>query len=227
MIRINLLPTAKRKRAKSSRPPTGSRAGIMLAAGVIGWFTLAGAGYYKLDVMAAEALAVRDDAKKNKERADEIRKLIDEDALQARLRKVEDLKRAIEKLEEQRRTPVYVMFELASILSTGKLPDIDEEKQRKIEAADPQAKLNPSWDSSSVWLTEVKDDGSGLLSISGSARDPADLDEFVKRMRSSVRFSSVSHADFSAKQSAAKRKGEAAQSRQYTFSISAMVGFWN
>ena len=227
MIRINLLPAAKRKRAKAKAAAPENRIAILLVAGLLGWIGLAASGFYFLDTIQAEALAIRADTAKNKARAEEIRKLIDEEALQARRRKVEDLKKAIAALEAQRRTPVFVMFELASVLSTGKLPDIDEEKQRKIEASDPQAKLNPAWDATSVWLSDIKDDGSGTLKLSGAARDPADLDEFVKRMRSSVRFSSVSHAEFVAKAEVQKRREETLQSRQYTFTITAAVSFWD
>ena len=83
MIRINLLPTAKRKRAKATRTASGGKIGFVLVSMGIAWLALAGAGYYKLDVMATEALAIRADAKKAKERAEEIRKLIDDDRIVA------------------------------------------------------------------------------------------------------------------------------------------------
>jgi Tfp pilus assembly protein PilN len=226
MIRVNLLPAVKRKRSRPSASASPiNKAVVVLAAGALSLVALAGTGFYILDMMQNEALALRAEAGKNKARAEEIRKLIDEEALQARLRKVDELKKAIEKLEAQRRTPVFVMFELANVLSTGKLPDIDEEKQRKIEATDPQAKLNPTWDATSVWVTGLEEKA-GDIKINGAARDPADLDEFIKRLRSSVRFSSVSHAGFVAKTGTGKAKDEA-QGRQYTFTIDATVSFWD
>ena len=46
-------------------------------------------------------------------------------------------------------------------------------------------------------------------------------------MRSSVRFSAVSHAEFVAKANVTKKKEETLQSRQYTFTISAAISFWD
>ena len=226
MIRINLLPTAKRssRRATSS---SSSRTIAIAVSGLVGWIITGSILYFTLDSVHQEAEALRISTAKNKKRSEEIRKLIDEEGLKARQAKVEQLRAAINKLEAQRRTPVFVMHEVANILSTGRLPDIDQEKQRKIESFDPQAKLNPSWDATSVWLSEFSEQDGNKIKFAGSARDPADLDEFIKRLRSSARFTSVSHPEFVAKDMSKSRSSVSTSGRHYSFTMTAVVSYWD
>ena len=224
MIRINLLPTAKRSTRRTKRE-TASKGSLVFAAGLFGWAILSGAQWYVLDTVQVETEELRLETARNKKRTEEIRKLIDEEGLKARQERVEQMRMAIEVLERQRRGPVYVVHEIANILTTGKLPDIDEEKQRKLEAYDPNARLDLTWDASSVWFTELKESGGNTLHITGGVRDPSDLDEFLKRLRSSARFDQVSHPQFTAQNSGTTKSKTA--SRFYSFTMTATVTYWN
>lgn len=223
MIRINLLPGHK-KQGFSKASKGESRAAVYLAAMAAGWVCIAGVQYWMLDSVESETVRMRAKAKEHRERSEKIRKLIDEEALLARQKKVEDVRSAISSVRTQRRSPVFVMHELAQVLSTGKMPDINEEKQRRLENTDPQSRLNPAWDASAVWLKSLSVVGNNTLRLAGSARDPADLDEFLKRMRSSVRFGHVTHPKFDADNGA--KHGKTGQ-RTYKFEFDAGISFWD
>jgi Tfp pilus assembly protein PilN len=164
-----------------------------------------------------------------------INEKIDEEDLQARFNRYEELTAAAEALQKKRRSPVYVYHEITNVLSTGKTPDIDEAEQRKRVALDPQARLDLDWDAQSVWLLSMQDEGADVLEITGGARDPDDLSEFVKRLRSSARFARVSHPEFELEEvkpdspSAGRKElkpGEATHNH-YTFELTAQVRYWD
>lgn len=244
MIRINLSPAAKRKvpqgrttaAPKLAMPSTKvSRGSIYAILMLVGWV---GVGV----VVWMLQRGVQDDTNRLKNKtaalqadAKAINDKIDEEDLQARFNRYEELTAAAEALQKKRRTPVYVYHEITNVLSTGKTPDIDEAEQRKRVALDPQARLDLDWDANSVWLMSLRDEGSNVLEISGGARDPDDLSEFVKRLRSSARFVRVSHPEFELEEvkpgaPGADRKelkpGDAPYSH-YTFELTAQVRYWD
>ena len=68
--------------------------------------------------------------------------------------------RAIKKVEAKRRTPVFVLYEIAMILTDGKEgggPDIDQEKYRQNLKSDPQSAINDRWDPSGLWIEALQD----------------------------------------------------------------------
>jgi Tfp pilus assembly protein PilN len=242
MIRINLSPSvaAKRKVTQTRAVtavhfvPTGkSSRGSLIAVGMLGGWVAIGVVAYLLQSgvqddqarLQAKAIALAGDATKIKEK-------VDEEGLQARRNRSEELTVAIEALETKRRTPIYVYHELGNILTTGKQPDIDEVEQRKRVAIDSQARLDENWDARAVWLLSMRDDGNNVLEISGAARDPDDLSEFVKRLRASARFARVSHPTFrleEVKASSSQRGSEPGRPTRhhYSFELTAQVRYWD
>jgi Tfp pilus assembly protein PilN len=244
MIRINLSPSVKRKAATQTRAVTAvqmvvpttkvSRGSIYAVLMLVGWVGIGVVAWLiqsgvqdDIARMKGKETALRADAKAINEK-------IDEEDLQARFNRYEELTAAAEALQKKRRTPVFVYHEIANVLTTGKLPDIDEAEQRKRVALDPQARLDLDWDAQAVWLVKLEEDSDNVLEISGGARDPDDLSEFVKRLRSSARFARVSHPEFDLKlieplTVGAKRElkpGEALHS-YYTFELTAQVRYWD
>lgn len=217
MIRINLNPSAQRK-ASRTKVQAAKPGQWVVVAMLLGWIAIGGGGYWLLLQEEEEEARLRAEDARVKKETEEIRKAIDEEGLQARKDRVEQLRVAIEKLQEQQRTPVFVMHEMANILTTGKMPDIDEEEQRRIEAADPQSKLLPNWDATSVWITSL-DEAGGTLALEGAARDAADLAEFVRRLRASSRFGAISHPVF-------QRAGKES-TRFVTWKLNVGVRRWN
>ncbi len=227
MIRINLSPAKKKKRAtKSAATPSGDNAGLLILVGMLaGWVALGGLGWWLMQRQLAAAEDLRGQASAVAAEANEIKKKIDEERLQALKDRFNQLDTAIKKLEAQRRTPTYVMHELANILTRGKLPDMDTEERLKMTTQDPDAELNQMWDASSVWVTRLVEKGD-VLDIEGGARDAADLSEFVKRLRASARFADVSHPEFSVSTANAGATGPAAQ-RYITFTMTVRVAYWD
>ncbi|MCX4240278.1 PilN domain-containing protein [Paraliomyxa miuraensis] len=202
MIRINLLPTKKKAaRALAAAKGGSARAGVgqwWVMGWLIGWLLLGGAGWWLL-LMEEEATAeVRQQAAQKTAEAEKISQDIDEEGLEASKQELAMQEAIKDKLESKRRTPVYVMYELAMILTDareGGGPDIDKEKLRQLTKTDAQAEPNPLWDPTGLWLTKVEEKG-GLLVIEGGARDATDLSEFTRRLRASARFGRVSHPNF-------------------------------
>jgi Tfp pilus assembly protein PilN len=247
MIRINLSPAAasKRKPAQGTRAVTAvqlvvpttkvSRGSVYAILMLVGWV---GIGV----VLWMLQSGVQDDTTRLKNKATAliadakaINEKIDEEDLQARFNRYEELTAAAEALQKKRRSPVYVYHEITNVLSTGKTPDIDEAEQRKRVALDPQARLDLDWDAQSVWLLSVQDEGADVLEITGGARDPDDLSEFVKRLRSSARFARVSHPEFELEEVKQDSPGSArkeikpgeAPYNHYTFELTAQVRYWD
>jgi Tfp pilus assembly protein PilN len=228
MIRINLLPQKKKKKAtRGSAVQVGGenpRSIAVLVIFVLGWGALVGAAYYLLDLEVQREAQTRAESAAVLKQIEDLRKQIDEERLQAIRAQVEQLRTAIAQLQERKRTPVFVMHEISNVLTQGKLPEIDLEEQLKTAAQDPDSELNQTWDGTTVWLTALSQEGD-LITINGGARDASDLSEFVKRMRASARFHEVSHAEFTTQTKAGT--GAGAGVRYVTFNMSAKVAFWD
>ena len=151
MIRINLLPTKKKGRARSAPTDATDKRGMYY---VVAWLlTVVVAGgvlYWLYDQVVTETNQVSAKAQSVQKEVDKIKKLIDEERLQQRKAELERIKAAQQKVEAQRRTPVYVMYELANILTSGREPDFNTEEYRKCQAKDPQCALDPSFDGQSI-----------------------------------------------------------------------------
>ncbi len=201
MIRINLLPTKKKaaRAAAASSGRGGGGAGQWWLLGmVLTWVLLGGAGYWLLMMEEEAATAMRQQAASKSREAEKIKQDIDEEGLEARKEELAQVEAAIEKLETKRRSPVYVMYELAMILTDaerGGGPDIDKQKQKQLLKSDPQAEINMRWDPTGLWLTRVEEQG-GVLKLEGGARDATDISEFQRRLRVSARFGRISHSNF-------------------------------
>lgn len=227
MIRINLLPTKKKAaRATMAAGAVSGRAGSgqWWALGMlIGWMLIGGAGYWLLSMEDDAAAEMRTQTAAKNRAAEKIKKDIDEEGLEASKKELETQEAIIEKVETKRRTPVYVMYELAMILTDSKYgggPEIDEEHRRKLVKADPRAEINKLWDPSGLWLTKLEEKG-GVLLIEGGARDATDLSEFTRRLRVSTRFGRVSHPNFER----VDNRGDDEQHLTWTLDVS--VSHWD
>jgi Tfp pilus assembly protein PilN len=205
MIRINLLP----KKRKAGKTPAGPRGAKQAATGggpgqwwilamVVLWISVAAVGYWLLSLEDEQIQSLRQQAAAQTKQAEVISKEIDETGLEARKAELDQVEAAIEKLEDKRRTPVFVMYELSMLLTDAKEgggPDIDKERYRQILKQDPNNKLNERWDPTGLWLKSVVEK-QGTLVIEGAARDATDLSEFTRRLRASARFGNIKHPDF-------------------------------
>lgn len=244
MIRINLNPAkSRRPPAKASKTTTVvaralpttqvSRGSIIGVALLLGWVALGVVGWLLIGNVEQDTARIKADTTKLAADAKAITDKINEEELQARSDRYEQLKAAKELVETKRRSPVFVLHEIANVLTTGRGPDKDEAEYRRLIERDPQAKLDEGWDATSVWLASVIESENGVLEIKGGARDPDDLSEFVKRLRASARFERVSHPEFSLEE--VKPAGNAQPKLEpgkldrdyYTFELTAKVRYWD
>jgi Tfp pilus assembly protein PilN len=244
MIRINLSPSIKRKVAQTRAvtavqmvvPSTKvSRGSIYAVAMLLGWVAIGVVAYLLQSGVTEDATRLTAQTATLVKDAKDINDKINEEDLQARFNRYEELTAAVAALETKRRTPVYVYHELTNILTTGKQPTMIELEQLKRVNLDPQARLDLDWDANSVWLKSLVEEENGVLEIAGGTRDPDDLSEFVKRLRASARFSRVSHPEFELEEvketssSSAKKELKPGESNHnyYTFELTAQVRYWD
>jgi len=200
MIRINLAPSKRKAPARTVAGPTTSAVGAQWWLGlmVIGWVGFGAVAWWLLKVEEDTTQQLRQNVSQTNKKIEAIKSEIDEEGLKTREAQVEQMEVAIKKLNAKRRTPVYVMYELAMILTDAKDgggPDVDQEKYRRHLRDDPQNEINERWDPTGLWFNGI-DENAGMLSISGGARDAADLTEFTRRLRASARFGELSNPVF-------------------------------
>jgi hypothetical protein len=229
MIRINLLP----KKRKATRAVAGRPAAAATGAGqwwllamLIGWLAIGGVGYWLLGLEDEIVQGLRTQSAAKTKEAETISKEIDEEGLDARKKELELVVAARENLKDKKRTPVYVMYELAMILTDAKEgggPDIDKEKLLRSIKEDPNNALNERWDPSGLWLRTVTEKD-GALIMEGSARDASDLAEFTRRLRASARFGQIKHPDF---QRVGGTKADDGEQRMLEWKLDVAVRRWD
>jgi Tfp pilus assembly protein PilN len=246
MIRINLSPSLKRKVQQPGRanatalalPSTKvSRGGIYAIAMLLGWVALGGVAYMVTTGVTEDTARIAAQTAALAKETKDINDKIDEEGLQARKSLGEEQTIAVDALEEKRRTPVYVYHEITNILTTGRMPTVNQLEQNKLIYIDDQARLDINWEANAVWIKSMAETENGVLEITGGTRDPDDLSEFVKRLRASTRFVRISHPEFELEEvdpekvtaSSAKKPIKPGESNMnyYNFELTAQVRYWD
>lgn len=234
MIRINLIPQKRRKGAGGpartvavATTPGEGRGALSAVLMLVGWLVIGGAGWYLVSVEDEAAAGLRAQTASVTKTTTDMKAAIDTGSIEARTKEIERQELAIEKLKSKQRTPAFVMYEVATILtdaSKGGGPTIDQEKYKKNVKDDPQSQINDRWDPSGLWLTSVSEEG-GTLKIEGTARDAADLSEFTRRLRASVWFGDATHPNY--ERAADNKKEDGGAQRHLTWRLDVAVQRWN
>jgi Tfp pilus assembly protein PilN len=183
MIKINLL-----REKKVKRTPKGQQS-LLLGLAMIG---AAGAAVFLLIHMPqADAIAkVEGENRRLKSNITQLEKdTKDFETVKDQLDKAAAKERSIERLNDARATPAWMLYELANILAKDHKPTMTPDMTRRV-AGDPNRQLAMGWDSSRVWVESI-DEKAGLMTLTGGAQTAADITEFTKRMQASVFFSDV------------------------------------
>jgi type IV pilus assembly protein PilN len=183
VIRINLLPIRKVKRAEASQ-----RQFVYLGAAILA--TVAGVIFLHL-----QAAAQLDEIKRRNTiiTADVARlkqEIGDYDKVRAQREELLRQRKTIQALDAGRNGPVYLLREMSEILSPGKGPTFDRVTYEETLRRDPNAGFNASWDTRRVWM-EAYSEEQKHVRIRGAAKSNEDVAEFLKRLNSSVFFSDV------------------------------------
>ncbi len=186
MIRINLLPTDKKKRARRVAPsalPAGDLSlrtwGIVYAAAISAWLLVLGVLYF---AQSGEMETIAQENKTLEARRDELkRKTKGLAEVEARLEKSRGLEKVVQDLERARRGPTRAIMELSKVLSSPGGPTINPAELERMRQENPLAGFNESWDVRRLWLTrfeEIERD----CKITGMGRSNEDVAEFLRRL---------------------------------------------
>ena len=185
MIRINLLPAAKR-----TAVATGSTqlwAAVYLL-GVFLWGVLLVFFYMnyhgKLEEQRAANTALEQEIEQAKQKSANI------GDVEAKLAKSKQLEEVVAKLQSARQGPARVLMELSKLLSEGGGPTVSPEKLDALRRDNPLAGFNPGWDVRRLWLTAFTEQNR-KCSIRGFGKTNEDVAEFLRRLSLSSLFEKV------------------------------------
>ncbi len=187
MLRINLLPSDKKKRARRAAPVmSGSSTdfslptwGAIYGGSILAWLALLGVLYF---VQSADVDEIAEANKTLQARRDELqgktKGLAD---VEARLEKSQRLEQVVQELERARRGPTRAVMELSKVLSTPGGPTINPEELERMRQDNPLAGFNESWDVRRLWLTRFEE-AERECKIEGLGRSNEDVAEFLRRL---------------------------------------------
>ena len=195
MIRINLLPTDRKKRARRVAPtamPGGDLSlatwGMVYGGAIAAWLVVLGVLYF---VQSGELETIAQENKTLEARRDELqgktRGLAD---VEARLEKSRRLEQGVQDLERARRGPTRAVMELSKVLSSPGGPTINPAELQRMREENPLAGFNESWDVRRLWITRFEEIDRECK-IAGMGRSNEDVAEFLRRLTLSEIYDSV------------------------------------
>lgn len=187
MLKINLLPQEKGRRASSA----GSMASMLLVA-VVGSLVLLLGGLFlyhasqqsELDEIVAANSRTQNEIDSIKSRVSDHQKILDE------LAEIHRREEAIQQLQAARTGPTAMLVEVSRILSPGGSPTADPAVVDHLRQHDRSRLWSPTWDTHRVWLTRFEEENRALK-ISGDGRDADDVGELMRRLLLSLYFQDV------------------------------------
>lgn len=187
MIRINLLPQAKRATASTG---TGTAVwGYLYLASAIVWCVALAFVYFSLvsdrDQVLAQNADLSQQIAKVKQKGGNL------DELQKQLEKARQVEKVVNDLLAARQGPTRMLLELAAILSQGRGPTVDPKKLEEMRKSNPEAGFSPGWDARRLWIKAFKEEQLSCT-ITGEARNNEDIAEFLRRLSLSTSFEQVS-----------------------------------
>ena len=185
MIRINLLPQAKRQSGEGVGLAVWGYA-YLLATAV--WCIALAFVYFSLSSDRDQALA------QNKEIERQIKKIKDEsgdlEKLQKELDQSKQLEGVVKDLLAARAGPARMLLELSAILSPGRGPTVDPKKLEELRKVNPDANFTPGWDTNRLWIDGFNEE-QGKCEMTGAGRNNEDIAEFLRRLTLSEVFDNV------------------------------------
>lgn len=185
MIRINLLPDAKRA---SGATGSGQLWGVIYLLACFAW------GLVLFVFYLNEANVLDEQLGRNAELKAQIGR---EQGKSANLAEVEgklahsrQLEEVVAKLQAARQGPTRLLMELGRVLSAGRGPTVNPDVLDQMRRENPLAGYNPGWDIRRLWLTSFEE-RSGSCKIKGMGKTNEDVAEFLRRLSLSEIFEDV------------------------------------
>jgi Tfp pilus assembly protein PilN len=193
MIKINLLPQRRVKRAsasdESARPLVIGIAALVAAGVAIAVLVDRPRRARLAELHEANAQLQADIAAKN-------RQLVGYAELKKAAEEADERFKSIQRLIGARVVPANVLHELGEILTTSKYPTMTEDMVKRTgngPESDPNKRFQPDWDPSHVWLSGFSDTA-GEFKLEGGAATESDITQLAKRLDASVYFADVTPA---------------------------------
>lgn len=186
MIRINLLPSAKR----AAGPATGGTQGWVigyLVAAVVMIVVLAFVYMGKsreLNEQLAQNNALRQEAADLESQSANI------EEVRAELERSRQLESVVADLQRARYGPTAVLMEMSRILSAGGGPTVDPQRLEEIRRQNPLAAFNTAWDPRRLWLAEFREEDR-VCTVRGVGKTNEDVAEFLRRLTLSEKFERI------------------------------------
>jgi len=191
MIKINLLPQRRAKRAQAS--DGGQRE---MAIGIGALAAVAALTFFAFDAPKRSRLS--DLRTSNGELQKEINaknaQLVNYPALKLAAEDAKAREQSIKRLNAAKVVPANVLHELGQILTFGQLPTMTSKMSIRTgtsNLADPNRQFDLAWDPNHVWLTSFVDSG-GQFKLDGGAQAESDITQLSKRLQASIYFSDIS-----------------------------------
>ena len=185
MIRINLLPEAKRAVSTGGSTQVWGIAYLLAA---FAWGVLLFFFYLNtkntLDEQRAANSALEQEIQQAKQKSTNIGEV------EAKLAKSRQLEDVVKKLQTARQGPTRVLRELSQILSEGGRPTVSAERLDEVRRENPLAGFNAGWDVRRLWLVAFTE-SDRKCSIRGFGKTNEDVAEFLRRLALSELFQKV------------------------------------
>lgn len=185
MIRINLLPEAKRQVS------TGGSAqvwGVVYLLSAVAWGVVLFIVYLNSKAVLEEQQAKNDELQGQIDRAKAQTQNIGE--VEGQLAKSKELENVVGSLQSARQGPARMLMELVHILSEGGGPTVDEATIERLRHDNPLGAFNAGWDVRRLWL-ESFTETDRRCSITGQGKTNEDVAEFLRRLNLSQIFDKV------------------------------------
>jgi type IV pilus assembly protein PilN len=186
MIRINLLPEAKR-----GAVATGGSSqlwGVVYLLSCFAWGVVLFLVYLNYNSVLEEQSAKNAELQGQIDRVKAQTENIGE--VEAQLAKSKQLEEVVTGLQSARQGPARVLMELSKILSEGGGPSLPSEELEALRRDNPLGAYNPGWDIRRLWIDSFVET-KRMCTISGYGKSNEDVAEFLRRLNVSEVFDKV------------------------------------
>lgn len=185
MIRINLLPRAKRQTSEG----VGARVwGTTYLVAAVVWCLALAFVYFSLSSDRDQALAQNVELQRQIDKVKSSSGNLED--LNKQLERSKQLEGVVKGLLDARQGPSRMLLELSAILSPGRGPTIDVQRLEEMRKVNPEAGFTPGWDPHRLWIEGFEEQGRACK-IVGVARNNEDIAEFMRRLSLSRLFEGV------------------------------------
>ncbi|MBI4509729.1 MAG: PilN domain-containing protein [Deltaproteobacteria bacterium] len=184
MIRINLLHEKK----KAKRAGRGEQ---VMALGFAAVGLVAACLYVFVHMPLSEEVEKAQQA--NTRLRKSIRDLTDQtkdfDVINQQFQQVQEQGEAIERLNNARAVPAWLLRELSSVLTKDHKPTMTREMTERVKA-DHNRQWTQGWDPKRIWI-ESFEEKEGAFTLKGGAQSDGDVTQLALRLQASVYFTNV------------------------------------